>query len=260
MNEQRMLGKSEIQSFRLLHDAKQSFLRRTYSLMALCLFCVINIFAQNVKVTGRVTDEAEEAIIGAAIKVVDSTIGTISDYDGNFVLDVPKRATIEISYVGYAPKRIQVTEDKAYAIVLKEDTKLLDEVIVTGYGAVSKKNLTTSIVKVKADEVNKAATSNMSQMLLGRAAGLQATVASAQPGGGINISIRGAGEPIYVVDGMVMPGSALEGDSGGSTTVMPSSVNRSGLAGLNPEDIESIEVLKDASASIYGTVRPMVWY
>ena len=116
---------------------------------------------------------------------------------------------------------------------------MLDEVIVTGYGAVSKKNLTTSIAKVKADEVNKAATSNMSQMLLGRAAGLQATVASAQPGGGINISIRGAGAPIYVVDGMVMPGSALEGDSGGSTTVMPSSVNRSGLAGLNPEDIES---------------------
>ena len=116
--------------------------------------------------------------------------------------------------------------------------------IVTGYGAVSKKNLTTSIAKVKADEVNKAATSNMSQMLLGRAAGLQATVASAQPGGGINISIRGAGAPIYVVDGMVMPGSALEGDSGGSTTVMPSSVNRSGLAGLNPEDIESIEVFE----------------
>lgn len=247
-----MLGKRRIQYFRLLHDAKQSSLRRTYSLMALCLFCVINAFAQNVKVTDRVTDEAEEAIIGAAIKVVDSTIGTISDYDGNFVLDTPKGATIEVSYVGYAPKRIQVTESKAYAIILKEDAKLLDEVIVTGYGAVSKKNLTTSIAKVKADEVNKAATSNMSQMLLGRAAGLQATVASAQPGGGINISIRGAGAPIYVVDGMVMPGSALEGDSGGSTTVMPSSVNRSGLAGLNPEDIESIEVLKDASASIYG--------
>lgn len=91
------------------------------------------------KVTGRVTDEAEEAIIGAAIKVVDSTIGTISDYDGNFVLDTPKGATIEVSYVGYAPKRIQVTESKAYAIILKEDAKLLDEVIVTGYGAVSKK-------------------------------------------------------------------------------------------------------------------------
>ena len=248
-----MLGKRRIQYFRLLHDAKQSSLRRTYSLMALCLFCVINAFAQNVKVTGRVTDEAEEAIIGAAIKVVDSTIGTISDYDGNFVLDTPKGATIEVSYVGYAPKRIQVTESKAYAIKLKEDAKLLDEVIVTGYGAVSKKNLTTSIAKVKADEVNKAATSNMSQMLLGRAAGLQATVASAQPGGGINISIRGAGAPIYVVDGMVMPGSALEGDSGGSTTVMPSSVIRSGLACLNPEDIESIEVLKDASSTaVYG--------
>ena len=248
MNEQKMLGKSKIQSFRLLHV----FSPKTYSLMALCLFCAINMFAQNVKVTGRVTDEAEESIIGAAIRVVDGTIGTISDYDGNFVLDVPKGATIEVSYVGYVPKRIQVTGGKVYTIVLKEDTKLLDEVIVTGYGAVSKKNLTTSIVKVKADEVNKAATSNMSQMLLGRAAGLQATVASAQPGGGINISIRGAGTPIYVVDGMVMPGDALEGDSGGSTTVMPSSINRSGLAGLNPEDIESIEVLKDASASIYG--------
>ena len=115
-----MLGKRRIQYFRLLHDAKQSSLRRTYSLMALCLFCVINAFAQNVKVTGRVTDEAEEAIIGAAIKVVDSTIGTISDYDGNFVLDTPKGATIEVSYVGYAPKRIQVTESKAYAIILKE--------------------------------------------------------------------------------------------------------------------------------------------
>ena len=248
MNEQKMLVKSKIQSFQLLHV----FSQKAYLLMALCLFCAINMFAQNVKVTGRVTDEAEESIIGAAIRVVDGTIGTISDYDGNFVLDVPKGATIEISYVGYVPKRIQVTEGKVYTIVLKEDTKLLDEVIVTGYGAVSKKNLTTSIVKVKADEVNKAATSNMSQMLLGRAAGLQATVASAQPGGGINISIRGAGTPIYVVDGMVMPGDALEGDSGGSTTVMPSSINRSGLAGLNPEDIESIEVLKDASASIYG--------
>ena len=89
-------------------------------------------------------------------------------------------------------------------------------------------------------------------MLMGRAAGLQATVSSAQPGGGVSINIRGGGEPLYVVDGVVMPSDALEGSSGGTTTVMPSSVNRSGLAGLNPEDIESIEVLKDASAAIYG--------
>ena len=87
---------------------------------------------------------------------------------------------------------------------------------------------------------------------MGRAAGLQATVSSAQPGGGIDITIRGGGAPIYVVDGVVMPGSSLEANSGGSTTVIPSNVNRSGLAGLNPDDIESIEVLKDASASIYG--------
>ena len=87
-------------------------------------------------------------------------------------------------------------------------------------------------------------------MLLGRAAGLQATVASPQPGGGINISIRGGGTPIYVVDGVVMPSGSFEVGTG--STSLPSSVNRAGLAGLNPNDIESIEILKDASAAIYG--------
>lgn len=251
MNKQRTIGKSETKSFRLLYS-RQSFVRRAYAFIGICLFCVVSTFAQNIKITGQVTDEAEEGIIGAAIRVIDSTIGTVSDFNGNFELEVPKGAVLEISYVGYATKRVTVTGSKIYKVVLKEDSELLDEVIVTGYGAVSKKNLTTSIVKVKADEIPKAATSNMSQMLMGRAAGLQATVASAQPGGGINLSIRGAEAPIYVVDGMIMPGSSLEGDSGGSATVMPSSVNRSGLAGLNPEDIESIEILKDASASIYG--------
>ena len=84
------MAKEEFNIFGFCMMQNNLLLRRTYSLMALCLFCVINAFAQNVKVTGRVTDEAEEAIIGAAIKVVDSTIGTISDYDGNFVLDTPK--------------------------------------------------------------------------------------------------------------------------------------------------------------------------
>ena len=123
---------------------------------------------------------------------------------------------------------------------------------MTGYGAVSKKNLTTAIAKVAVDEVQKTGTTNMSQLLMGRAAGLQATMTSAQPGGGVNVTIRGGGTPLYVVDGMVMPAGSLEGSSGGTTPVLPSSVDRSGLTGLNPDDIESIEVLKDASASIYG--------
>ena len=94
----------------------------------------------------------------------------------------------------------------------------------------------------KTEKISKAATSNISGMLLGRAAGLQATVASPQPGGGINISIRGGGTPIYVVDGVVMPSGSFEVGTG--STSLPSSVNRAGLAGLNPNDIESIEILK----------------
>lgn len=251
MSKQTKISESENRTFWLLHYSKLSFLRKI-SVVGIGLFCVINVFAQNIKVTGQVIDEADEPIIGAAIKVTGTPLGVISDYNGAFELQVEKGSILEISYIGYTTRKLSVTESKSYKIVLSEDAKLLDEVIVTGYGAVSKKNLTTSIVKVKADEIPKAATSNMSQMLMGRAAGLQATVASAQPGGGVNISIRGASAPIYVVDGMVMPSTSLEGDGGGSTTVIPSSINRSGLAGLNPEDIESIEVLKDASASIYG--------
>lgn len=251
MSEQTKTSKSENKWFWLLDYLKVNFLRKI-TIIGVGLFCATIVFAQTIKVTGQVTDEAEEAIIGASVRVAGTSTGTVTDIDGRFELQVEKGSLLEISYIGYTPKQVSVTEAGPYLVVLSEDTKVLDEIIVTGYGAVSKKNLTTSIVKVKAEEIPKAATSNMSQMLMGRAAGLQATVASAQPGGGVNLSIRGAGAPIYVVDGMVMPASSLEGSSGGSTTVMPSSVNRSGLAGLNPEDIESIEVLKDASASIYG--------
>ncbi|MDR2917359.1 MAG: SusC/RagA family TonB-linked outer membrane protein [Tannerella sp.] len=245
-------GKSKSKIFERLHYPKLFFLIRKVSLVGFCLLCVINCFAQNLKITGLVVDHEDEPVIGATIKIAGTSQGTVTDFDGAFGLQVEKGNILEVSYIGYSSKKVTVTGSEYYKIILDEDTQVLNEVIVTGYGAVSRKNLTTSIVKVKADEIPKTATSNMSQMLMGRAAGLQATVASAQPGGGVNISIRGAGEPIYVVDGMVMPASSLEGGSGGSTTVMPSSVNRSGLAGLNPEDIESIEVLKDASASIYG--------
>lgn len=236
-----------------LYAKLQHLFVRSISLLVFMLCFTAGIYAQQTnQISGVVTDSNGESIIGAAIKVIGQSSGTITDIDGNFKLNVQVGKTLEISYVGYRTVKQVVSNQKVLKIVLEEDTKILDEVIVTGYGSVSKKNLTTSIVKVKADEVPKAANSNMSQLLLGRAAGLQATVSSAQPGGGINISIRGAETPIYVVDGVVMPSRSLESGAGGTTTVMPSSINRSGLAGLNPEDIESIEVLKDASASIYG--------
>lgn len=203
---------------------------------------------QSKQVIGQVIDEKGEAIIGASVKVGGALTGTITDIDGNFSLDTKQGSTIEIKYIGFKNQRIVVSDASNYKITMFEDSKILNEIIVTGYGAVAKKNLTTSISKVDANEVQKAATSNMSQMLMGRAAGLQATMQNGQPGGNVNISVRGGGTPVYVIDGIVMPSGSLEN----STSIVPVSVNRGGLAGLNPEDIESIEVLKDASASIYG--------
>lgn len=207
---------------------------------------------QGKKITGVVTDENGEPIIGANVVEKGTTNGVISDIDGNFTLLVSDNAVLQISYIGYINQEIKVGAQNVLKISLLEDNQTLNEVVVVGYGTTTKKNLTTAISKVKTDEITKAASSNMAQLMMGRAGGLQATVASAQPGGNVNISIRGAGEPIYIVDGVMMPSSSLDGGSGGSITVTPAAVNRSGLAGLNPEDIESVEILKDASVSIYG--------
>lgn len=227
-------------------------MKKTCLALLLSVFACFSALAQSHPITGTVLDENGEAVIGAAVKIAGTNTGTITDFDGNFSLSAEKGQVLEITYVGYSKQTVKVADAAKYSVTLYEDSKVMDEVIVTGYGSVQKKNLTTSIAKVDPDQLSKASSSNMSQMLMGRAAGLKATLSSAQPGGGVDISIRGGGNPIYVVDGVVMPSGSLEGASGGSTTVMPSSVNRSGLAGLNPEDIESIEVLKDASAAIYG--------
>ena len=202
------------------------------------------------KVTGTVNDANGEPIIGATIKEKGTTNGTASDLDANFSLEVSPGAVLEVSYIGYQTQEVKVGDRVSLSVTLAENQQILDEVVVVGYGTTSRKNLTTSIATVKTEKISKAATSNISGMLLGRAAGLQATVASPQPGGGINISIRGGGTPIYVVDGVVMPNGSFEVGTG--STSLPSSVNRAGLAGLNPNDIESIEILKDASAAIYG--------
>ena len=202
------------------------------------------------KITGVVNDANGEPIIGATIKEKGTANGTASDLNAKFSLEVSPGAVLEISYIGYQTQEVKVGDRTSLSVTLAENQQILDEVVVVGYGTTSRKNLTTSIATVKTEKISKAATSNISGMLLGRAAGLQATVSSPQPGGGINISIRGGGTPIYVVDGVVMPSGSFEVGTG--STSLPSSVNRAGLAGLNPNDIESIEILKDASAAIYG--------
>jgi len=212
-------------------------------------------FAQNagqaIAIHGTVVDSQGEPVIGAGvIEKANSANGVISLTDGTFVITVKPGAVLQFSSIGYADAEVPAAQ--GMIVTLEDNVSVLEESVVVGYGTVSVKNLTTSIAKVKPDNISKASNSNMAQLMMGRAAGLQATVASAQPGGQVNMSIRGAGTPIYIVDGVIVPDNSLEGGAGGITTVVPAGVNRSGLAGLNPEDIESVEVLKDAAASIYG--------
>lgn len=225
------------------------------SIRMLCVFLMTFLFCQNSfsqsRVTGKVVDTQNEPVIGASVVIKGAKTGVVTDLDGNYSIDVPNGGILVFSYIGYKTTE-KPANKKKIDVIMEENANVLDEVIATGYGSVSRKNLTTAIAKVDANDIVKTGTTNMSQMLMGRAAGLQATLSSAQPGGNVSMTIRGGGEPLYVVDGMVMPSNELVSSSGGSATVVPNSINRSGLAGLNPEDIESIEVLKDASAAIYG--------
>lgn len=201
-------------------------------------------------VIGDIYEPDGEPVIGATVKEAGTTNLVVTNIDGRFDINVPDGAELEISYIGFKPIKVNVGNRTSISLTLEVDRQILDEVVVMGYGSTSRKNLTTSIATVKTDDIQKAAVSNVNQMLMGRAAGLAATMTSPQPGGGVSISIRGGGNPVYVVDGVIMPNDAFE--VGNGNTSLPSSINRAGMAGLNPADIESVEILKDASAAIYG--------
>ena len=240
------------------------FKLKAIQMLAVSLFCVVYTFAgdsstsvadqQTQTVSGTVTETTGESIPGVSVVVKGTPVGVVTDADGRYIINnVSANATLVFSFVGMTTREIDVEGRTVIDVELSMASSAIDELIVVGYGTVSRRNLTTAISRVNADDVQKVASSNASHLLLGRAAGLQATVASSQPGGNVNISIRGAGTPVYVVDGVVMPQSALEPGSGsGELRFTPNAINRAGLAGINPADIESIEVLKDAAASIYG--------
>ncbi|MGN0190071.1 MAG: secretin and TonB N-terminal domain-containing protein, partial [Candidatus Cryptobacteroides sp.] len=196
-------------------------------------------------VSGRVLEDSNGLPMqGVTVMIEGTTTGTSTDGDGRFSLKVTDGATIRISSIGFKDEILtcQPGIDNV-TVLMKEDFDVLSESVVVGYGTVSKKNMTTAVVSVKADEVPKAANSNLNSLLMGRAPGLQANQTSGQPDGKVDLSIRGGGTPIYVVDGVVMPSSAISISSGNIN--MPSNVNRSGMGSINPADIESIEILKD---------------
>ncbi len=188
------------------------------------------------KVTGVVKDSGGP-IIGANIIEKGTHNGTITDTEGRFSLEVGDNATLEISYIGYVPQNIKITNQKSLSVTMKEDSQTLDELVVVGYGTVKKSDLTGSVSSVKSDEITKMATNSPVAALQGRAAGVSVSLGSGSPDATASIQIRGVGtpndsSPLYVVDGFPM-----------------SDINY-----LNPEDIESIEILKDASAcAIYGS-------
>ena len=193
---------------------------------------------QTIKVSGQVVDQSGEALIGATVKVKGAQTGAITDYDGNFQLDAPANATLVVSYVGYKDREIAVRgRANLNQIELESDALMLDQVVVVGYGVQKKADLTGSVSIVNADELKRVSHSNISSMLEGKVAGVQIT-SDGQPGADPSVRIRGIGSfgstaPLYVIDGVPM-----------GTTIRD----------FSPNDIETIQVLKDASAgAIYGS-------
>lgn len=207
-------------------------------LSAICLLCAAILNAQTVKISGTVVDELSEPVIGANVSVKGTTNGIITDLNGQFSLDISgDNAVLVISSIGYAKQEIRVGSQRIFNIELKEDLQLLDEVVVVGYGVQKKVNLTGAVATVNASELTSRIAPNTSSLLQGRVPGLQITQNSSMPGNeGVQMRIRGMGsygssnDPLILIDG-------LEGD-----------INK-----LNPNMIESVTVLKDASsAAIYG--------
>lgn len=191
------------------------------------------------KVSGTVKDVNGEPIIGATIMEEGTTNGTITDFDGNFVLEVADGAELDISYIGYQTQKLQAKSGKALAVTLKEDLETLDEVVVVGYGTQKKVSVTGAMASTKGSDLAKVPTANITNTLAGRLPGL--------------ISYNRSGEPGYDDAGLLIRGASTTGDSS-PLIVVDGVADRAGSLGrIDPNDIENITILKDASAAIYGS-------
>lgn len=215
--------------------------------------------ASDQKIKGTVVDESNQPVIGANIVVEGTTNGTITDLDGNFSLQVPEKAELRISYIGYLDQRVKVGNNATLHIVLKEDTQTLDEVVVVGYGTMRKSDITGSVASVRLGDLKEGANTSVDQMLLGKTAGVNVVQSSGEPGGGFSVNIRGASSinggvsPLYVIDGVPIDNSRPV-SQGSIVGFSDSRSPRNPMSSINPADIESLEILKDASATaIYGS-------
>ena len=229
----------------------------------LLIFLLFPLFvlSQSKTVTGLVNDENGSPLPGATVQLKGSeTIGAITDFDGNFSISIPSdsQQVLVVSYIGYLNEEVDVTNQISINVNLQPDTEALEEVVVVGYGTVLKRDLTGSVSSVKVEDDVSRAAATVDQLLQGRASGVQVTQNAANPNSGVSVrirgtnSLRGNNEPLYVVDGVII--SSAGEDVGAVGTGNTGQDPQSGLNGINPRDIERIEILKDASATaIYGS-------
>lgn len=218
-------------------ERKRSYFKVWQSLFLLALMFPVFGFAQTIQVNGTVLDASGESVIGASVLEKGTTNGVITDLDGKFQLEVSAKGTLQISYVGFQTQEIPVNNKKVFNITLKEDSEMLEEVIVVGYGTMKKSDMTGAISSVDTEELVKRATTNPAEALQGKIAGVNIMKSGGNAGAGVSVKIRGVksfgdNEPLYIIDGF------------------PGDINS-----VNPVDIQSMEVLKDgAAAAIYGSV------
>ncbi len=232
------------------------FVRRY--LTVVMLMGAFSAFAQQ-SVSGKVTSSDDgSGIPGVNILEKGTSNGTVSDADGSFTINVSANSTLVFSFVGYSTQEVAVGSQTSLNVKLNSDVTSLSEVVVIGYGEVKKKDATGSIISVKAEDFQKGVIASPEQLIQGKAAGVQVTSSSGEPGAGVNIrirgtsSVRGGNNPLFVVDGIPLTGDDVS--SGGADLGRGSSSARNPLNFINPNDIESIDILKDASATaIYGS-------
>lgn len=222
---------------------------RNLKFLLSCFMLLMSVvaFAQN-QVTGHVADATGEPIIGANVTVKGTTVGTITDIDGNFTLEVASTdGTLVVSFIGYKSAEAVIKGKSPINVILQEDTETLDEVVVVGYGTQNRKSLTGAISDVKSESLTRSVSTTTAGALSGKIAGISTRAKDARPGKGINLEIRNMGTPLFVIDGIPYGGNT------GNDWLVNSEVSGNDVFNsLNIEDIESITVLKDASAAIYG--------
>jgi TonB-dependent starch-binding outer membrane protein SusC len=230
----------------------------SFSVILLSMFFSFSVMAQEITVSGKVSDASGDGLPGVTVQVKNSTKGTQTDLDGKYSLSgVPSNGTLTFSFVGMTTQEQAVGGKSTINITLSDDAALLDEVVVIGYGTVKKKDATGAVNAIGTKDFNRGVITNTQQLMQGRVAGVNITQNNGEPGGGITVrirgsaSVRGGNDPLFVVDGVPLSGGNVTG--GGSNGGLGSSAARNPLNFLNPEDIQSIDILKDASATaIYG--------